>query len=580
MDSVPAISSASPSASGKALWAEYTHQDGRKYYYHTLTKQTVWQKPNELKTAKELALEASPWKEYTTPEGKKYYHNSVTKETVWTVPETYKELLDQLPEEKTKETNSPGTTTTTTAATALTTSSVSPSGSISSPSTQVGSSLSLSGRLDPTTTAAATAAASRSSLPPAGSSYQPHRPPFASQQQQGPRPPRFQQSFLPQGSDSSSVSSSSSINTNNVAPSSSSNNNSIDNNAPIEFATKEEAEKAFKTLLSETGVTSTWTWEQTMRAVVTNPMYRALKSVAERKTCFHEYVDERRVQEKREEKARQLKLRQDFIQLLESSQDENNNKVVTHTSRYTTISRLFAEEPAFKAIEDDRLRYSIFDNYVTELIRQEKESARMKRKAGMAALLTLLQSLKGETGGGITFMTLWAEAKEILQEQPRYTSDPNIVGLSKIDQLSVYEDHIKQLEKEYDVQRSRDRTLRKRSERKRREGFKELLTELRSKGQLNAKTCWMEIHPLVKDDVRYQEVLGQPGSTPMELFWDLIEDLDERLYQDRKLVQDALKTLDYEIVPETTFEQFAELMKKHEKTSSLVNEDLTLIFDQ
>lgn len=266
-----------------------------------------------------------------------------------------------------------------------------------------------------------------------------------------------------------------------------------------------------------------------MRAVVTNPLYRALKTTAERKTAFQEYVDERRIQEKEDEKARQKKLRHDFQELLA------NSDKVTHTSRYTTISRLFAEEPAFKAIEDDRLRYSIFDSHLSELIRKEKDEARLKRKTGMAAFLSLLQSLKD-----ITFMTRWAEAKDLLQENAEYKAD-SIQVLSKIDQLSVYEDHIKHLEKEYDARRSRDRTLRKRAERKRREAFKELLAELRRKGQLNAKTCWMQIHPLIKDDSRYQTVLGQPGSTPMELFWDLIEDLDERLYQDRKLVQDVLK---------------------------------------
>ncbi|KAF9391372.1 hypothetical protein CPC16_004417 [Podila verticillata] len=521
MDSSPAT--LAPGTPGKVLWAEYTHQDGRKYYYHTVTKQTVWQKPNELKTAKELALEASPWKEYTTPEGKKYYHNAETKATVWTVPEAYKELLDQLADEKAKEATS-----------------TTPQATTAPPVTA-----------QPNPAPIARPDAVRPVLPPAASTYQPHRPPFASQQ--GPRPPRFQQSFVP-GGDGITVSGSNST-TNNA-------------NQTPDFATKEEAEKAFKNLLKETGVTSTWTWEQTMRAVVTNPLYRALKTTAERKTAFQEYVDERRIQEKEDEKARQKKLRHDLQELLA------NSDKVTHTSRYTTISRLFAEEPAFKAIEDDRLRYSIFDSHLSELIRKEKDEARLKRKTGMAAFLSLLQSLKD-----ITFMTRWAEAKDLLQENAEYKAD-SIQILSKIDQLSVYEDHIKHLEKEYDARRSRDRTLRKRAERKRREAFKELLAELRSKGQLNAKTCWMQIHPLIKDDSRYQTVLGQPGSTPMELFWDLIEDLDERLYQDRKLVQDVLKNIDYEIVPETTFEQLAELMKNHEKTSNLVSEDLTLIFEQ
>jgi pre-mRNA-processing factor 40 len=49
---------APPAAASKSLWTEYTHQDGRKYYYHAVTKQTVWQKPDELKTPKEV-----PWRQ-------------------------------------------------------------------------------------------------------------------------------------------------------------------------------------------------------------------------------------------------------------------------------------------------------------------------------------------------------------------------------------------------------------------------------------------------------------------------------------------------------------------------------------
>ncbi|KAG0187104.1 hypothetical protein DFQ28_006853 [Apophysomyces sp. BC1034] len=59
----------------------------------------------------------------------------------------------------------------------------------------------------------------------------------------------------------------------------------------VEFATREEAEKAFNKLLKETGVKPDWTWEQTMRAIITHPLYRALKTLGERKAAFHAFVD-------------------------------------------------------------------------------------------------------------------------------------------------------------------------------------------------------------------------------------------------------------------------------------------------
>ena len=45
------------------------------------------------------------------------------------------------------------------------------------------------------------------------------------------------------------------------------------------------------------GVKPEWTWEQTMRAIIAKPMYRALKTLAERKQAFQDYVDDLRKKE-------------------------------------------------------------------------------------------------------------------------------------------------------------------------------------------------------------------------------------------------------------------------------------------
>jgi pre-mRNA-processing factor 40 len=52
------------------------------------------------------------------------------------------------------------------------------------------------------------------------------------------------------------------------------------------FATFEEGEKAFMYLLRKAGVDATWTWDQTMRASITDPLYKALNSLAEKKATW------------------------------------------------------------------------------------------------------------------------------------------------------------------------------------------------------------------------------------------------------------------------------------------------------
>jgi len=43
------------SAQAKNLWTEHKAPDGRNYYFNTATKQSVWEKPEELKTEAEVS---------------------------------------------------------------------------------------------------------------------------------------------------------------------------------------------------------------------------------------------------------------------------------------------------------------------------------------------------------------------------------------------------------------------------------------------------------------------------------------------------------------------------------------------
>ncbi len=48
----------------------------------------------------------------------------------------------------------------------------------------------------------------------------------------------------------------------------------------------EEGEKAFVHLLRKAGVDGNWTWDQTMRAIITDPLYKALNTLAEKKAAW------------------------------------------------------------------------------------------------------------------------------------------------------------------------------------------------------------------------------------------------------------------------------------------------------
>merc|ERR1719187_233728 len=85
--------------SEKRVWTEHKSPDGRIYYYNTVTRASVWDKPDELKSSSELLLSQCPWKEYKSESGKIYFHNVNTKESRWTIPKELEDLKNKIAQE-------------------------------------------------------------------------------------------------------------------------------------------------------------------------------------------------------------------------------------------------------------------------------------------------------------------------------------------------------------------------------------------------------------------------------------------------------------------------------------------------
>ncbi|KAI3633051.1 hypothetical protein MIR68_009126 [Amoeboaphelidium protococcarum] len=79
------------------VWTEHKAPDGRLYWYNKDTKESKWEKPDELKSKAERLLgKMSKWKEFLAPDGRKYWYNSETRASVWEMPKEYRELVLQV----------------------------------------------------------------------------------------------------------------------------------------------------------------------------------------------------------------------------------------------------------------------------------------------------------------------------------------------------------------------------------------------------------------------------------------------------------------------------------------------------
>jgi hypothetical protein len=110
-----------------------------------------------------------------------------------------------------------------------------------------------------------------------------------------------------------------------------------------------------------------------------------------------------------------------------------------------------------------------------------------------------------------------------------------------LDILKAFESHVKALERSFNDKRQSQKSLKARKERQNRDAYVGLLKELRAAGKLRTSTKWKDLRELLKDDPRYVAMLGQPGSSPLELFWDLVQDEERALRAKRNDALDVLE---------------------------------------
>jgi pre-mRNA-processing factor 40 len=298
--------------------------------------------------------------------------------------------------------------------------------------------------------------------------------------------------------------------------------------APV-YSSFEEAEAAFLKLLRRSNVQPEWTWEQTMRATIKDPQYRALKDPKDRKAAFEKYAVEVRLQEKERAKDRLAKLKADFGTMLRSHPE------IKHYSRWKTIRPIIEGETIFRSTDDEAERRQLFEEYIVELKKANVENEAITRKSAMTELVAILKALDLEP------YTRWSEAQGVIQSNERIQNDAKFQTLSKSDILTAFENHIKSLERAFNDARQQQKNSRARKERQNRDHFIALLNDLRSQGKIRAGTRWMDVLPEIEDDPRYVAMLGQSGSTPLDLFWDMVEEEERALRGRRNDVYDVLE---------------------------------------
>jgi len=331
-----------------------------------------------------------------------------------------------------------------------------------------------------------------------------------------------------------------------------------DTNDPrVVFKDKKEAMEAFKVLLTERNVPSTANWEAALKLINKDPRWEYLCKLTEKKQVFNAYKIQKQKDEKEEARLKAKKSKEDLEDFL------MNNDRITSTMKYFRCDELFGESTVWKNVQEVERR-EVFEDSMVNLAKKEKEKAKALRKRNTNRLTDILDRMTN-----IKYNTTWEQAQQMLLDNPAFADDDDLLAMDKEDALIVFEDHIRQLEKEEDVEKDKERKRQKRHQRKNRDGFIELLDELHEAGKLTSMSLWVELYQAICADNRFSHMLGQPGSTPLDLFKFYVEDLKSRYTMEKKVIKEILREKNYELKASTTFEEFATMICEDNRSATL-----------
>ena len=326
---------------------------------------------------------------------------------------------------------------------------------------------------------------------------------------------------------------------------------------PLVFRDKKEAMEALKELLREKNVPSSANWESALKMINKDPRWETLSKLSEKKQAFNAYKIQKQKEEKEETRLSAIKNKEDLEHFLMTTDR------MTSTTKYYRCEEIFAELPLWKLVSDLDRR-EIYSDVVHNLAKKEKEATKALRKKNQERLADILDQMTK-----IDYRTTWEQAQQMLLDNPAFADDDELLAMDKEDALVAFEDHIRELEKEWEMERDKEKKRTKRLQRKNRDAMNSVLDELHEQGRLTSMSLWCELYPVVSQDPRFHALLGQPGSTPLDLFKYYVEDLKARFSDEKKIIKEILKEKNYDVQSVTSFEQFATIVCEDKRSSTL-----------
>ena len=283
----------------------------------------------------------------------------------------------------------------------------------------------------------------------------------------------------------------------------------------IEMQEKKEVltpNEQFTKLLEQYNIDDTWTYESTIRKIYNDPMFKSLPTASERKQAFFTYISEHRqvMRERRDKEFASL-----FDEIKPKLEELLKSGSLTTGMSFLEFSIVFKESKISQTMVDKEYTERAWRESLNYLkIIEDKFRQELKKKA--YKLLDANQTLQ------VTIDLKWSDFEAKVKGHPIWTDE--LRQLPDVDLLDYFEAKIRKSEADFNSNRQRESINANKQASAARNDFRKDLLILKHNGQLNAKSKWTELYPVISKLPSYERVINAPGSTPLELFWDVVED--------------------------------------------------------
>eukprot|EP01066_Platyproteum_vivax_P015571 Platyproteum_vivax@DN6866_c0_g1_i1.p1 len=328
----------------------------------------------------------------------------------------------------------------------------------------------------------------------------------------------------------------------------------------VVYGSKEEARSAFKQLLEEKGITYRWKWDESAKVIQGDKRFKALETSGEKRQVFAEYIGQNKKKHIELEREKKKNARGDLHNTLKAWKD------LKPITKYKDFAEAMKNADWWKWL-DEKERDDLFQDYMDDFVRQSKHDKRKDRRDKMDKL-----QKHWEDSSEFHADLKWREVKEAMAEVDIFTQ------LDKLDALQAWQDFVRRS----DNQEEQERLKKQRTEgRKARDGWSKFLESKIQDGKFTASSTWKQFVEdyQVEESPQYLGLVDVEGSTAREIFEDYLAGLLEALTDEKNVVKKLLRNSNAVITPETTFQQFLELLSGSAEFEKMISANKEAIYD-